>query len=76
MTDYNIPLRLTRLRNSAMSRALVKETRLHPQQFIAPLFIRDGIKRQMLHPDYGSCVKIHLYSRGRIEVNYITGLIS
>lgn len=41
MTDYTIPLRLTRLRNSAMSRALVKETRLHPQQFIAPLFISE-----------------------------------
>ncbi|MCE3532546.1 hypothetical protein [Legionella resiliens] len=76
MTDYNIPLRLTRLRNSAMSRALVKETRLHPQAGTLRGVDRDGIKRQMLHPDYGSCVKIHLYSRGRIEVNYITGLIS
>jgi len=43
MTDYNIPLRMTRLRNSAMSRALVKETRLHPQQFIAPLFISEHL---------------------------------
>ncbi|MGL5742898.1 MAG: porphobilinogen synthase [Legionella sp.] len=43
MTHYNIHLRLTRLRNSAMSRALVKETRLHPQQFIAPLFISETL---------------------------------
>ncbi|KTC89950.1 porphobilinogen synthase [Fluoribacter dumoffii] len=43
MTDYTIPLRLSRLRSSAMSRALVKETRLHPQQFIAPLFISELI---------------------------------
>lgn len=41
MTDYNIPLRLTRLRSSAMSRALMKETRLHAEQFIAPLFISE-----------------------------------
>ncbi len=37
----NIPLRLSRLRKTAMSRALVRETRLHPQQFIAPLFISE-----------------------------------
>ncbi|KTD51215.1 porphobilinogen synthase [Legionella quateirensis] len=43
MNDYTIPLRLTRLRSSAMSRALIKETRLHPQQFIAPLFISEEL---------------------------------
>lgn len=43
MTDYNIPLRLTRLRRNAMTRALLKETRLHPQQFIAPLFISEEL---------------------------------
>jgi porphobilinogen synthase len=43
MTDYNVPLRLTRLRSSAMSRALIKETRLHPQQFIAPVFISEEL---------------------------------
>ncbi|MBI2785347.1 MAG: porphobilinogen synthase [Legionella longbeachae] len=43
MTNYNIPLRLTRLRSSATSRALVKETRLHTQQFIAPLFINEQL---------------------------------
>lgn len=41
MNKCNLPLRLTRLRRTAMSRALVKETRLHPQQFIAPLFISE-----------------------------------
>lgn len=43
MSEYTIPLRLTRLRSSAMSRALVKETRLHPQHFIAPLFISEEL---------------------------------
>jgi porphobilinogen synthase len=41
MTEYTIPLRMSRLRASLMSRALIKETRLHPQQFIAPLFISE-----------------------------------
>ncbi|WP_298623450.1 porphobilinogen synthase [uncultured Legionella sp.] len=43
MTDYNLPLRLTRLRSNAMTRALLKETRLHPQQFIAPIFISEEL---------------------------------
>ena len=43
MNDIDIPLRLSRLRSSAMSRALLKETRLHVQQFIAPLFISEQI---------------------------------
>lgn len=46
MTHYNIPLRLTRLRSTAMSRALVKETRLHVQQFIAPLFISETLSER------------------------------
>ncbi|HAT1594909.1 TPA: porphobilinogen synthase [Legionella pneumophila subsp. pneumophila] len=41
MNEYNLPLRLSRLRKNAMSRALVKETRLHTQQLIAPLFISE-----------------------------------
>jgi porphobilinogen synthase len=36
-----LPLRMSRLRTSSMSRALLKETRLHPQQFIMPLFISE-----------------------------------
>ncbi len=43
MSEYNLPLRLTRLRSNAMSRALIKETRLHPQQFIAPIFISEEL---------------------------------
>lgn len=43
MSHYNIPLRMTRLRSSSMSRALVKETRLDIQQFIAPLFISEQL---------------------------------
>ena len=45
MRKYNLPLRMTRLRSTAMSRALVKETRLHPEQFIAPLFINEQLSR-------------------------------
>ncbi|HEN4769009.1 TPA: porphobilinogen synthase [Legionella pneumophila] len=41
MNDYNLPLRLSRLRKNAMSRALVRETRLYSQQLIAPLFISE-----------------------------------
>ena len=43
MSHFDIPLRLSRLRSSPMSRALVKETRLHAQQFIAPLFISEQL---------------------------------
>jgi porphobilinogen synthase len=34
--------RLRRMRRSPASRALVRETRLSPEQFIAPLFVRKG----------------------------------
>src|SRR5215471_4362704 len=34
--------RLRRLRRSPASRALVRETRLSPEQFLAPLFVRKG----------------------------------
>lgn len=44
MNNYNLPLRLTRLRRTAQSRALIRETRLHPEQFIAPLFISEELK--------------------------------
>jgi porphobilinogen synthase len=43
MTQYHIPLRLSRLRTTAKSRDLLRETRLHPQQFIAPLFISEEL---------------------------------
>lgn len=43
MNKPNIPLRLTRLRRSPMSRALVRETRLNVQDFIAPLFISEEL---------------------------------
>ena len=43
MTSYNLPLRLTRLRSKPSSRNLIKETRLHPQQLIAPLFISEEL---------------------------------
>ncbi len=43
--SYTSPLRLSRLRKTAMTRALIRETRLHPQQFIAPLFISETLDK-------------------------------
>lgn len=43
MTDYHLPLRLTRLRKNAAVRSLLKETRLHAEQFIMPLFISEAL---------------------------------
>jgi porphobilinogen synthase len=43
MSNYPLPLRMTRLRKSAASRALVQETRLDVKQFIMPLFISERI---------------------------------
>ena len=37
-------LRLRRLRRTAASRALVRETRLTPDRFVAPMFVRHGKK--------------------------------
>ncbi len=41
---YELPLRLKRLRRTTATRNLLQETRLHPQQFIAPLFINERLK--------------------------------
>jgi len=43
MSNYELPLRLSRLRTTAQSRSLVRETRLHIEQFIAPLFISEEL---------------------------------
>ncbi|MDP1601972.1 MAG: porphobilinogen synthase [Legionella sp.] len=43
MTAYDLPLRLKRLRQTKAARALIRETRLHTDQFIAPLFISEMI---------------------------------
>ncbi len=40
--DPDIAVRLRRLRRTPALRALVRETRLHPAMFIAPLFVRPG----------------------------------
>lgn len=40
---YHLPQRLKRLRQTSAMRAMVQETRLHPQQFIAPLFISETL---------------------------------
>lgn len=44
MTSYHLPLRMKRLRQTAGSRAMMQETRLHPKQFIAPLFISETLE--------------------------------
>ncbi|WED43714.1 porphobilinogen synthase [Legionella cardiaca] len=43
MTNYDLPLRLKRLRQTPAARSMVQETRLHLQQFIAPLFISETL---------------------------------
>lgn len=43
MTAYQLPLRLKRLRQTDAARAMLQETRLHPSQFIAPLFISENL---------------------------------
>lgn len=37
-----------RLRNSVNMRALVRETHLHPEDFIYPIFIVEGEQKEML----------------------------
>ena len=41
---YNLPLRLKRMRRTQASRDMLQETRLHPSQFIAPLFISQTLQ--------------------------------
>lgn len=43
---YHLPLRLKRLRKSATVRDMLQETRLHPKQFIAPLFISETLSQK------------------------------
>lgn len=45
MTNYTLPLRMTRLRKSPAARGLIRETHLDIQQFIAPLFISESLKK-------------------------------
>ena len=48
-TSLNITRRLRRLRRTPAMRALVRETRLSPEMFVLPLFVRDGegIRREV-----------------------------
>ena len=41
-TAHNIPLRLRRLRRAPWMRDLVRETRLHPSDFVWPVFVVEG----------------------------------
>lgn len=50
MSNDRLRLRLTRLRSTAKSRSLVKETRLHTHDFIAPLFISEQIDKAVEIP--------------------------
>jgi porphobilinogen synthase len=45
-TDSSLPVRLRRLRRTPALRALVRETRLHPSMFVAPLFVQPGVNRR------------------------------
>ncbi|KTD65746.1 porphobilinogen synthase [Legionella spiritensis] len=45
-SDFHLPLRLKRLRQTTTARAMLQETRLHPHQFIAPLFISEALKEK------------------------------
>jgi len=40
---FDIPERPRRLRRTAAMRGLVREHRLHPEQFIQPVFVREGL---------------------------------
>ena len=50
-TADSVPVRLRRLRRTPALRALVRETRLHPSMFVAPLFVQPGVNR---HDPIGS----------------------
>jgi porphobilinogen synthase len=41
-----LPVRPRRLRRTPALRALVRETRLHPSMFVAPLFVQPGVGRR------------------------------
>jgi porphobilinogen synthase len=45
-TPVHLPARPRRLRRTPALRALVRETRLHPQMLVAPLFVQPGIDRR------------------------------
>jgi porphobilinogen synthase len=42
----HLPLRLKRMRRTPNIRAMLQETRLHPAQFIAPLFISETLEKK------------------------------
>lgn len=43
---HTISLRLKRMRRSPQARAIIREHRLHPKQFVAPLFIHEGLTKK------------------------------
>lgn len=48
--SFDLPIRPRRNRKSQAIRSLVQETLLHPQNFVAPLFILEGLdKKEIIH---------------------------
>lgn len=45
--SFNIPIRLRRNRKSKAVRQMLQETRLHPSDFVFPIFIVEGEKRRV-----------------------------
>lgn len=43
---YNLPLRLKRMRRTPGTRDMLQETRIHPSQLIAPLFISEVLEKK------------------------------
>lgn len=60
MTEYHLPLRMKRLRQNPATRSLLQETRLHPSQFIAPLFINANITERQPISSMPGCFQLPL----------------
>ncbi|HEV8052241.1 MAG TPA: porphobilinogen synthase, partial [Parachlamydiaceae bacterium] len=59
----DLPIRLRRNRKSPAIRALLQETRLHPTDFVSPLFILDGSKQKQ---EISSMPGVYRYSIDRL----------
>jgi porphobilinogen synthase len=73
MTNYDLPLRLRRLRQTPAIRSLIQETRLHPSQFIAPLFISETLISKKAINSMPGCFQLTLHDL-EAEIAEITEL--
>ena len=73
MTTYNLPLRPRRLRDTQNIRNLLQETRLHPHQLIAPIFVSALIKEKNPISSMPGQFQLPLKDLAR-EVDEIAGL--